>query len=130
MARTYNVNRKTKVLFIIAFIGLVVTSTAFLARSERPEITITYGGPATNQPGPHHQLPERVFFNITNSSHKSISCFVFTIPGTNLPSARNQGSITGESVSLQPFSQKSVTVYVPPVNQWRVAAYCSSFDWT
>src|ERR1043166_3481602 len=121
-------NRKRKILFVAAFIGLAALAILFLANRKPPEVTITYGGPATNQPALRSRLPERVFFNITNSSHKSISCFVFTIPGTNLPPAQLKGSITGDFVSLPPFSQTNCTVYVPPVKHWRVAAYCSSFD--
>ena len=120
--------RKTKILLVVLFICFVAAAMLFGPGQNQSEVLITYGGVVTNQSIGNMPPREQVFFNITNTSRQTISCFVFVHPGAGRPPAAHQGSIKGEFVVLQPFSQTNCTVYVPPVNQWRLTAHATAFD--
>jgi hypothetical protein len=110
------VNRKRKILFLLAFIALGIMSILFFARPTQPDVIITYVGPDT-----HHT--NKLFFTITNTSHETLCCFIYSTFESHQSINPHSKDVREDSFFFPAHSQSNITLRAHSHEYWRAAVY-------
>jgi len=99
--------RKRKILFVAAFIGLVITTMVFLARSKQPEMAITRVWP--------DRVESRVVWIVVTNQSDNIFHYAFLLKD-------NQGRwLRGGGRKISPRTELKDTTVVFSTNQWQLS---------
>jgi hypothetical protein len=106
--------RKTKILFVAAFIAFVAVGIVLFANSKQPEGRITYGGVSAND-------SNQVLFVLTNPFPDRLSISIYAMWRPNEMRSPLINSRPGTFFSIPAFSETNFSTGIQSTNTWRVA---------
>jgi len=111
---------KRKILFVAAFIALVITPILFFALSKQPEVRITYAGRSTNG-------SDRVSFNLTNPFPQALYCVWHFETKTNEADIALRSFVSSSAFNLDGYSETNFDGAISTEGSWRVVVECQLF---